>query len=65
MIRRMPVLRQHNVLKPLRNSMYGLDHLIATRNGKLPTRAEIILHIDNEEHVLRGNIQLSLHHCSG
>ncbi len=54
-VRRMPVLREDDVLKPPRHFVDRLDNEIPARNGQRPTRAEIILHVDDEENVAQGD----------
>jgi hypothetical protein len=55
-IRRMPILREHNVLKLRRNTVDGSNHFIATGDCQGATGAKIILHIDDEENVARINL---------
>ena len=50
-LRRVPVLRQHHVLEAAREAVDERHHLVAARHRELAARAEIILHIDDEEDV--------------
>jgi hypothetical protein len=53
MIGRVPVLRQNDVLKSRRDTMDGRDYLIAAGNGERAAGAKIVLHVDDEENVVR------------
>jgi len=52
-IGRMPVLSQNDVLKSRRDAMDGRDYLVAARNSKRAAGTKIILHVDDEENVVR------------
>jgi hypothetical protein len=51
----MPILRQHNMLEFNRKVMNRLNHRIAIAHRQRPARAEIILHIDDNQHVVAGD----------
>ena len=53
MIGRMPVLSKNDVLESRRDAMDGRDDLVAAGNGERAAGAKIILHVDNEEDVVR------------
>jgi hypothetical protein len=59
-MRRVPVLREHDVLEERRNTMDRLDHRIAIGNGQRAAGAEIILHVHDDEHVFLSNAHLEL-----
>jgi hypothetical protein len=54
-----PVLRENDVLKKPRDPVDDRNHLIAARNGQLPARAEVILHVDYDKNVLRSDLHKS------
>ena len=53
---RMPILREDNMLKLRRDCVNQWNHGVSARNGKFPAGTEIILHIDDYENVLRGDL---------
>jgi hypothetical protein len=53
MIRRVPVLRHHHVLKPRCDSVNYLNNRIPTRNRKGAARAKVILHVNHYQNVMR------------
>ena len=56
MSRRVPVLRQDNVLELRRDLLKPLNDGIAARHGQCPAGTEIVLHIDDDEDVLGGDL---------
>ncbi len=48
MPRRMPVLSEKNMLKGRSNPANDLDDFVTSSHGKSSTRAEVILHIDDD-----------------
>jgi len=54
----MPVLRENDVLEEWRNAMDRGNDLVAMRNGQRSTRAEVILHINNDENVVGAYVQV-------
>ena len=49
--RRMPVLRENNVLKSWRDAVNDVDDLVAIGHGKRASGTKIILNIDHDQHV--------------
>jgi hypothetical protein len=49
--RRMPVLGQHHVLEALAEPVHQRDNLVAAGHRERAARAEIVLHVDDEENV--------------
>ena len=58
---RMPVLRQHEMLEILGQRVDQRHHLVAARNGKRAARAEIVLHIDDDQRLFHA----ALHAVTG
>lgn len=52
-----PILREDDVLKALRNSVDRRDDSISARNRQLPAGTEIVLHVDDNEDVLGSDLQ--------
>lgn len=63
MVGRVPVLGEQDVLEQRRDAMDGGDHGISARHGECSAGAEIILHVDDDEDVLGGDLHLGLQ-CS-
>jgi hypothetical protein len=51
----MPILRKQDVIEFNREAMNRLNHRIAIRNRQRTARAEIVLYVDDDEGVVRGN----------
>src|ERR1700751_3225258 len=64
MPRRMPVLGKNDVLEPRRDPLNHRNHRIAVRHRQRPSGAEIILHVDNQKYVLRGDFHAPRGSCS-
>ncbi len=47
MPRRMPVLRENNMVESRRNPVNDFDHTIAIGHGQRTAGTEIVLHVDN------------------
>src|SRR4051812_48821923 len=58
MSRRMPVLGENDVLESRRDGVDDGDDLVAAGNGQGPAGAEIILHVGDEEDVLRIDLNI-------
>ena len=56
MPRRMPVLGENDVLESRCDGVDDGDDLVAAGNRQRSARAEIILHVGDEENVLRGDL---------
>src|SRR5215207_2710679 len=54
MLRRMPVLRQDHMIKGLGERHDRRDHGAPVRHCKRAARQEVMLHVDDDEHVLAG-----------
>ncbi len=48
MVRRMPVLGQHDVLKALSETIDQRNDLVSARHGQASPRAEVILNVDDD-----------------
>src|SRR5258705_6506670 len=48
----MPVLRQHDVIEALSKAIDDRDHGIAVANRQRTAAAEIILHVDDQQHIV-------------
>jgi hypothetical protein len=48
---RVPILSQHDVRKPLCETIDEWHDLITLRHRKASTRAKVILHVDHEKHI--------------
>jgi hypothetical protein len=57
MIARMPVLRKNNVAEAGRNAIDGVDHGVAISHGQRAARAKVVLYIDDNQNVVRGDPQ--------
>jgi len=53
MIGRVPVLSENDVLEARRGAMDGLDDFVSAGNGERSAGTKIILHVDDEENVVR------------
>src|SRR5262249_35902559 len=49
---RMPVLGQHDMPKARGQFVHERNDLVAARNGQAPPGAEVVLHVDNQQHVV-------------
>ena len=56
MVGGVPVLGQDDVIELLGDSANWFNDQISARNGKCPAGAEIVLHVDDEEDVLWGDL---------
>jgi hypothetical protein len=56
----MPILRQHHMVEVLREPVDNGHDRIAIGHGQRATRAEIILHIDDQQHVIRFYLHVGL-----
>ena len=55
---RMPVLRKHDMLEFPRGPVNRLDHPVGLRNSQRAARTEVILHVDNDQHILWSDFHL-------
>ena len=51
MARRVPVLRQHDMAEAFRNAIDHRHDPVAFRHGQRAARTEIVLHVDDQQHV--------------
>jgi hypothetical protein len=51
-----PVLGEDDVLEERRDFVDDGDDFIAARDGELPAGAEIVLHVDDDEEVVMGDV---------
>jgi hypothetical protein len=65
MVARVPILGQHHIGEFLGDVVDGWDDFLATVNGKCSAGAEIILHIDHQQHVTVGNLHRGPFHLPG
>ncbi len=59
-IGRMPVLRENDVLEQRRDAMDGRNHLVSQGNGKRAAGAKVVLHIGDDENVVRIDLHVRL-----
>ncbi len=48
-----PILGEDDVFKQRSDAMDGADHGVSIGNGKRPARAEIVLHVNDDENIVR------------
>jgi hypothetical protein len=53
---RMPILGQHDVVEALGQAIDDGHDVIAIGNGQSPARAEIVLHVDRQQQVVRTDV---------
>jgi len=53
---RMPVLGEHDVREFLRQGVDQRHDLVAARHGEAAARTKIVLHVDDEQNVARGDL---------
>jgi hypothetical protein len=56
MSRRVPVLRENDVLEAESDAVNGIDDRVSARNGQLPAGTEIVLHVDDDECILGSDL---------
>ncbi len=59
---RVPILRQHDMGERRGEAVDERHDLIAARNGKRTAGHEIILHVDNEQHIARADVDWAGRH---
>ena len=59
--RRVPILGQHDMVEPLGKPIDDGDHGIALGNRQRTGRAEIILHIDDQQEIVGLNQHVCVH----
>src|SRR5215831_5212732 len=52
----MPILRQHDIFKSLRDAVDRRNHFLATGHGERTTGTKIILHIDDNKRIAARNL---------
>src|SRR3974390_2557050 len=57
----MPVLRQHHMRKPAGKRIEQRDDLFAARHRERPTRAEVVLHVDDQQNVVASRLETNRH----
>jgi len=56
--RRMPVLRQHDMVETLTEAIDDRHHGVAISNRQRTVGAEIILHIDDQQHIVIADLHI-------
>ena len=64
MPRRMPVLRQHDMLEALRDTVDDRHDLAAVRHRQRPAGAEIVLDVDHQQYVAIVDREMFGHPCA-
>ena len=59
MSRRMPVLGEDDVFEMRRDLVDYRDDLVTARDGQRSAGAEVVLHVDDEEDILRGDVHFA------
>ena len=65
MARRVPVLRQDDVLEGLGDPVDERDDLVALVTARLPPGSEAVLHVDDDQHGVRAGLDLALRERGG
>jgi hypothetical protein len=63
MVRRVPVLRQHNMVEPRCQLVDEGHDFVTARNGEPAARTEIVLHIDHQQQIARADGKLVGHYA--
>ena len=54
----MPILRQHDIAKACGEAINDWHHFVATRHCQCAARTEIVLHVDDNERVVKTDVLL-------
>jgi hypothetical protein len=58
MLRRMPILRQHDITKARGETVDDRHNFVAVRHRQCAARTKIVLHVDDDQHVSGADILL-------